>query len=228
MRSVTEIKKNTTIKELHPALVPKWSSTTTRLDSDNDSNCDENENREIVETERSTNSNSTSDTTLWKSKAQGMESDLNGALGDVLANNNKSDIPYNRICDDLYSSDIKSSHLKGESDETSFSGDKIKMEMAEHDDTHFAETKTNSGDKEVATVTSSHKLNAAIAHTPASVQETVKPQVPKMKYFFERGDSLKKEEEEVKKETGGGGKEKFPDLDNTSRGTKRPHKAKVR
>ena len=189
MRSVTEIKKNTAIKELHIALVPKWHSTSTILDSDSD---------DAV-------SNVTEDNP--ETDVKETRTDLNGA-GDTFSSS--KDIKLHNCDNDpsdhvIHSGTVTSSHLNGKCE-------------------------TNLGDKDIEIKPSSPVDNTSVPQPSVSEQETWKPNIPKIKYFFERGDSLKKEEsvKEHENQITEIKEEKLTDVDNRTKGLKRSHKPEVR
>ena len=190
MRSVTQIKKNTAIKELHPSLVPKWSSTSAILDSDKG------------DSERFNGSSSASceskvnvsDTSyLDKTGLKEAKVDLNGAELLIL-NDSKSNKLDKTACDNT--SAVTSSHLNDTEKSMLDSIDKG-MIMSENCVENRGETETKFGADKVENGKSSLNNDTNEQQKSDTVQETVKPKV-KMKYFFERGDSLK---EEVQNET---------------------------
>ena len=185
MRSVTQIKKDTAIKELHLALVPKW---TTIPDNDKDDlECGSGKDSELksnVESSTKTSNNSA------KTKS---DICINGAFKDFVSDFGEPGAK-NANTAGKASSAVISSHLD-KSEKSLIDCDRTESEIIEDCDKVVGDTVTNSGDREGFVKSSS-------SHTGANgdnVKAVVIPEVPKMKYFFERGDSLKKEENEKEK-----------------------------
>lgn len=221
MRSVTQIKKNTAIKELHLSLVPKWSSTSAILDSDKDDS--ESAMGRIMgnssascESKVNVSDSSYLDTTSLKEA----KVDLNGAELLTL-NDSKSNKPDKTACDNT--SAVTSSHLNDTEKSMLDSIDKG-MIMSENcvgnmdeTETTFSADKMENGKSSLDNATTGNEQQNS-----DTVQKTMKPKV-KIKYFFERGDSLKEElqnEKELKnpvKET----------MYSIKRGEKRAHEPEV-
>ena len=200
MRSVTQIKKNTAIKELHVALVPKWS--TIPNDDKDDLESGSGEDRLSFDSELKSNAENTTKTKMGIS-ING-EADANNASTAGTA-----------------SSAVISSHLnKGE--KTLVDCDRTESEIIEDCDKVNGDTVTNSGDREAF-------MKSSSSHSGADTCDNVKPvvmsEVPKMKYFFERGDSLKEEEDESNKS--GEVTEKQIDSYYSIKGVKRAHEPEV-
>ena len=194
MRSVTQIKKNTAIKELHPSLVPKWSSTSAILDSDKDDSESAIErfmgnSSAGCESKVNVSDSSYLDKTgLKEAKVDKIGAELLG-LGD--SKSNKLD---KTACDNT--SAVTSSHLNDTEKSMLDSIDKG-MIMSEICVENMGETETKFGADKVENGKTSLNNDTDEQQKSDTVEETVKPKV-KMKYFFERGDSLK---EEVQNET---------------------------
>ena len=211
MRSVTETKKNTAIKELHPALVPKWAAIPDTDTSDFERATGED--RLNVDTESKSYVESSSKTGKTEGKQGNREIYFNGAVEPSLVES---------VGDKAFSCAVISSHSNELLD-----CDKIKSETVETSDKFIDGTMTNSGDRIATVGKSSH--SETDTDTSGSVKDPLMPMVPKMKYFFERGDSLKKEEGENLKSVGMMEANLIPDSDTSgqSKGVKRTHKPEV-
>ena len=189
MRSVTEIKKNTAIKELHIALVPKWHSTSATLDSDPEDSVTKQTDSDSKSCEKDTKADSNGDTTTISNSKDSRLLDCDNVSNDV-----------------NHSGAANSSHLR--------------------------DNTINLGDKD--TDKSSHNSDISETQKEVTVKPVWKPPVvPKIKYFFERGDSLKKEMEEKNYENQSTEsteimEQSVTDIDNKIKGLKREHEPEVR
>ena len=190
MRSVTQIKKDTAIKELHVALVPKW---TTIPDNDEDDlESGSGKDRLTVDPELKFNVESAMRTNNNTAKTK-PDICINGAFTDSVSDvGEPGAVSANRAGKAFRA--VISSHLnKGE--KSLIDCDRTESEIIEDCDKVVGDTVTNSGDTEAFVKSSSSRTGANGDY----VKPVVIPEVPKMKYFFERGDSLKKEENEIEK-----------------------------
>ena len=192
MRSVTEIKKNTAIKELHIALVPKWHSTSAILDNDPEDSVTKQTDSDSKSCENDTKAHINGDTTTISNSKDSKLLDCDNVSNDV-----------------NHSGAANSSHLGIQCENT-----------------------INLGDKN--TDKSSHNSDISETQKEATVKPVWKPPVvPKIKYFFERGDSLKKEEEEKdcenqSTESTETMEQSVTDIDNKSKSLKRGNEPEVR
>ena len=170
MRSVTQIKKNTAIKELHVALVPKWTSIPDTDKDDLESGSSEdrlavgNEVQSIAENTDKANNN--------KEKQDKSDIHLNGAFENSFSKLDGKGATNSSTAAGKSSSAVASSHVN-KGDNTMIDCDRTESEITKGCDKGTSDSVTNSAN--------------------------VIPEVPKIKYFFERGDSLKKEENETEK-----------------------------
>ena len=268
MRSVTQIKKNTAIKELHVALVPKWTSIPDTDKDDLESGSSEdrltvsNKVKFIAENTDKANNNdeklnksdihlngalknsfsmfegkgATNSSTAGKSSSAMESSHVN--KGDyTMIDCDRTESEITKGCDKgcdigIVDTVTNSANAKHEVPKIKYffeRGDSLKKEENETEKSEVTrdcdkvtnDTVANYGDNEAVVKSSSSHTGA---DTCDNVKAAVIPEVPKMKYFFERGDSLKKEENEMEKFRGGTEKEA---ISHSSKGVKRAHELEV-